>query len=73
MTDDTGPNLGRLIGVIALFALIGIPMVAYLWEVLNRIMAGHFDPVRIGIAIPVFLVWLLLLRFMARHLQQLTA
>jgi hypothetical protein len=62
-----------MIGLIALFALLGIPMVAFLWEVLNRIMAGYFDPVRIVIAIPVFILWLFVLRFMARQVQKLTA
>lgn len=52
--------------MIALFTLLGIPLVAYLWETLNRVMAGYFDPVRIGISIPVLLLFFVLLRFMAR-------
>jgi ABC-type proline/glycine betaine transport system permease subunit len=73
MTDESQPHMGRLFGLIALYTLLGAPLVAFLWETLNRLMAGHFDLVRIGISVPVFALFLLLLRFMARAAQRITA
>jgi ABC-type proline/glycine betaine transport system permease subunit len=73
MKDESQPHMGRLFGLIALYTLLGAPLVAFLWETLNRLMAGHFDMVRIGISVPILALFLLLLRFMARATQRITA
>jgi hypothetical protein len=73
MADETHPGMGRLIATIALFALLGTPLVAFLWETLNRLMVGWFDPVRIAISIPVLVLLYFLLRYIARATERLTA
>jgi hypothetical protein len=51
-------------------ALVGGLFVAYLWETLNRLMAGFIEPVRLLISIPVLLVFVLLLRYISRAIQR---
>jgi len=73
MSEDAQPRMGPLIGTIALFTVIGAPMVAFLWETLNRVMAGHFDPIRIGISVPLLVVFYFVLRWMGRVVERITA
>jgi hypothetical protein len=73
MADEPQPQTGRLIGTIAIFALLGTPLVAFLWETLNRLMAGWLDPIRIAISIPAFIVLYVLLRYLARVTQRIAA
>jgi hypothetical protein len=73
MTHDPQPQMGKLIGLIALFTVLGIPLLAFLWETLNRLMAGHFDLVRIGLSVPILVLFAVLLRFMARATQRIVA
>ena len=60
---------GRLVGAILLLVLLGVPFVAYLWETLNRLLSGIVEPVRLLIALPVAVVFLLLLRYIARTID----
>jgi hypothetical protein len=53
---------------ITLFVLVGVPLVAYLWETLNRLFAGQFEPLRLGIALVAAVAFFLLLKFLARTL-----
>ena len=62
-------SAGKSLGVMALYVIIGIPMVAYIWDVLNEILALEFRTVRILIAIPVVVVLLFYLRFVSRRLR----
>lgn len=55
---------------ILLLVLVGGPLVAYLWETLNRLMAGFVEPVRLLIALPVLVLFALLLRFVARLVER---
>lgn len=71
MRDPAEGDFGRALALIGVAALLGIPLFAFLWEVLNRLLAGLVDPVRIGVAIPVLAVWLLLLRLIARQTRRL--
>jgi hypothetical protein len=73
MTEKASPGMGSLIVTITVFALIGTPLVAFLWETLNRMMAGWFDPVRIAISIPVGVLLFVLLKLLARQTQRITA
>jgi hypothetical protein len=62
--------LGRLIAVIAAFVLAGTPLVAYLWETLNRLLAGHAVAGRIALAVPVALLLAGLLALLARTVRR---
>jgi hypothetical protein len=68
MQDRTQPSMGRLMGIITLYALLGTPLVAFLWETLNRLMAGWFDPIRVALSIPA----LVMLYFLLRHIGRVT-
>jgi hypothetical protein len=56
----------RLMLAILLLVLVGGVLVAYLWETLNRLMAGFFEPVRLLISLPVLALFAGLLRIIAR-------
>jgi hypothetical protein len=71
MEHDRRPGTARLIGLIFLFVLLGIPLTAFLWETLNKLMAGYFDPVRIAASIPVLLLFAGLLVLVARFARRL--
>jgi hypothetical protein len=71
MRDDSTPSYLKLIATIAVFTILGIPIAAFLWETLNRVMAGVFDPVRIGISIPLLLLFAGLLYVMGRTVRGL--
>jgi hypothetical protein len=49
----SSPNVssGKLIAAIAAFVGLGIPLIAYIWETINRALSGHFQPVRVLISI----------------------
>ena len=42
----------------AVIVVIGLPMVAYLWETINELLALEFDPVRLAISVPLLAVFL---------------
>jgi hypothetical protein len=64
----TDTSSRRLVIGIALFVLVGTPLVAYLWETLNRLFAGIVEPLRLLGALPAAVLFYLLLRFMARSI-----
>lgn len=43
-------SMGKLFGLILLFAALGIPLVGYLWETLNQALAFKVEPVRLVIS-----------------------
>ncbi|MGI9190037.1 MAG: hypothetical protein ACR2F9_07815 [Longimicrobiaceae bacterium] len=49
----------------ALFVLLGMPLVGYVWETLNRLLAGHFDPLRLAVSVPLLVLLVVLLRVLA--------
>ena len=71
MTRADSPRLRRLIGLIALFVLLGTPLVAYLWETLNVLMSGRVEPGRLGIAVVVLAAFAALLAFLSRSIHAL--
>jgi hypothetical protein len=71
MAPQTGTSFGKLVGIIALFTLLGIPGLAYLWETLNKLVAGVFEPWRLLVSVPVLLVFVVVLWFLARSLSRL--
>jgi UPF0716 family protein affecting phage T7 exclusion len=50
------------------FVLIGTPLVAYLWDTLNRLMAGHVEGPRLALAVVAGLLLAGLLRLLVRVL-----
>lgn len=65
-------SLGRTIAVMALFVIAGIPLVAYLWETLNEILALEAEWSRVLISIPVLLLLIGLLVLLSRRLTAWT-
>lgn len=69
MTSAVTPRSSSLVLGIALFVVLGTPLVAYLWETLNQLLAGIVDPMRLLITVPAALIFYFLLRFMARSVE----
>jgi hypothetical protein len=59
-------GLGATIRFIVLPVAIGIPLVGYLWETANQVLTGQVDATRIAISAPLLVVFVLLLRWLAR-------
>ena len=59
-------TLAFRIGVIV---LLGSPLVAFVWETLNRLLAGTVEPSRLLLLIPIGFLLYLLLRYTARAVQ----
>ena len=60
---------GRLTVEILLLILAGTPLVAYLWETLNRLLAGIVEPRRLVISFPILLAFLALLHLVSRVIR----
>jgi len=69
MTANDRFPTSRLVAGIGVFVLLGTPLVGYLWYTLNDVLAGVFHPIRILIAVPVAILFYLLLRFMASRVN----
>jgi hypothetical protein len=65
---ERGTTLGlsKLIVGIAIFVLVGIPLVGYLWWTLNDLLAGDVRPVQLAIALPLLLAFAGLLVILSR-------
>lgn len=71
-TKSSLPDVALFVEM-ALFVLVGSPMVTFLWWVLGDLLAFNADPLLVVLAIPVlvlFVGWLVLL---ARRIEQWTA
>jgi len=72
MADPAEPGIGKLAAWVLLLFLVGTPLIAYLWEVLNHLLSGRFEPLQLLIALPVGgLLWLVL-RMMGRLIVKWT-
>jgi hypothetical protein len=67
------PSLARIFGLIAGFFILGMPMVAYLWETINQLLELRASGIQLLVAVPVLIVFLILLRFLARAVTRLEA
>lgn len=56
----------KLILPIALFVILGVPLVAVIWDTLNRVFAGHIDWRWIGATIIAAVLFWVLLKVLAR-------
>ncbi|HEX6107335.1 MAG TPA: hypothetical protein VFZ26_17235 [Gemmatimonadales bacterium] len=69
MTESATVSLSRLIVAIGAFVLIGFPLVGYLWEALNHLLAGEVRPTQLLISVPLALVFLGVLVMLARTVR----
>jgi hypothetical protein len=70
MASDDGPGIGRLVILLGIFAIVGIPIVAVLWDAVNHVAAGDLG--RLVVAVPtaaVFVVFLIVLAGRIRRLE----
>ncbi|HET6700634.1 MAG TPA: hypothetical protein VFH14_02460 [Gemmatimonadaceae bacterium] len=58
----------QLILPIALFVIVGVPLVAVIWDTLNRLFAGQVDWTWIGAAVVAAVLLGVLLKILARTL-----
>jgi hypothetical protein len=63
-------STGKLIGGMLIFVILGAPLVWFLWEVLNGLLAGHFDGIRLLLAIPVAALFAGLLVLLSRTVRR---
>lgn len=69
MTQQSSLSLGKLILGIAVFTAAGIPLVGYLWETLNQLLAGQVNPHRLLISLPLLLLLAGLLVLVSRTVR----
>ena len=69
--DARAPRLGAPIALVAVFVVAGVPLVAYLWETANRLLAGRVEPVRLLVSAVVTAIFVALLRLLARRIDAL--
>jgi hypothetical protein len=58
----------RLFLLLTVALVIGAPLVAYIWDSLNRIVAGEYG--RLVVALPLLVVFIVFLVVFARQLQR---
>jgi len=71
-TRRGSPGL-RLFGLLLLFVIGCVPLVAYLWETLNQLLSFQLDVRRLLVSLPVGLVLLLLVGAIAHTLTRFDA
>jgi hypothetical protein len=75
-TDERAPQrlptlgFGRLMLVMAAFVVIGTPLVYFLWTALNDVLAGRLDGRHLAFAAPALVLFLVLLRYLARAVRR---
>jgi hypothetical protein len=70
MTAESAPSTGEVIGLMALFVLLGLPLVGYLWETINQLLSLKIGTTRALISIPVLLLFIGLMMLVARRVQR---
>lgn len=55
-----------------LVVVIGVPLVAYLWETLNQLLSLHVNPIRLLVSVPLFFGFFFWLRWLGRQVQRWT-
>lgn len=63
-------TMGKIIAWMAFYVIVGVPMVAFLWETLNDLLQLQADSEQLLLAVPVLLIfagWLFLLARRVRH------
>jgi hypothetical protein len=70
MTAESAPSTGKVIGLMALFVLLGLPLVGYLWETINQLLSLKISTTRALISIPVLLAFIGLMALVARGVRR---
>lgn len=63
-------STGKLIGGMLIFVILGAPLVWFLWEVLNGLLAGRFDGLSLLLAVPAGVLFAGLLVLVSRTVQR---
>lgn len=71
MADSNTGEMGKLAIAIAAFVVLGIPLLAYVWETFNRLFSGHLDTRRALITLPAIVLLVALLILLARTFSRL--
>jgi hypothetical protein len=66
-------GFGRLMLVMAAFVVVGTPLVYLLWSVVNDLLSGQIVMNRLLLAGPVLIVFIIVLRVLARTVTRLDA
>ncbi len=66
-------SFGRILLLMAVCVLIGVPLVGYIWETINQALALRFDTTRLALTIPAVVVFGLFLRFAAGQIRAIGA
>jgi hypothetical protein len=69
MPTEHAPRLARLVMLVAVFTLLGTPLVAYLWETTNVLLSGEVRPLQLGIGVVLLAVFIGLLRLLATRIH----
>ena len=71
-SPPTRPAVGatKLILPIALFVILGVPLVAVIWDTLNQVFAGHVDWRWIGATVVAVVLFWVLLKALARTVSR---
>ena len=61
---EPGPSMAKLVIGMAVFVLLGFPLVGYLWDTLNELLALEVNTTRLLLTVPVIallgaLLWML--------------
>ena len=67
-TDATTPAPGKIVPWLALFAVLCMPLIAYLWETVHQVLALHVEPLRLLLSVPVLGLFVALLWLLGRKL-----
>ncbi|MEM8532327.1 MAG: hypothetical protein AAGF95_15895 [Chloroflexota bacterium] len=57
MEHNKQPSFVMIVVQMVLFVIIGTPMVAYLWEIINKVLALSATPTQILFGIPVLILF----------------
>jgi len=68
MSQNDSPSPGKVIAMLGLFVILGIPFVAYLWETLHHVLSLHIEPMRLLVSVVLLAIFGGLLAVYARWL-----
>ncbi len=63
-------STARAVIQMGIVVLLGMPVVAYLWETLNQLLSLHVNPTRLLISLPLLVVFVVWLWWLARQAQR---
>lgn len=70
MSAPASPSFAGLVLRMAVFVLLGFPLVGYLWETLSELLALEVNGTRLLIAIPVAAAFVALLVWLSRSVRR---